>query len=133
GRIPGRARRLGVTRPVSAGPMTEYAIICLAALAAGVLNAIAGGGTLLTYPALLLTLPGGSLVDANKVLANTTSTVALFPGSFAAAWGYRGELSSVWYCVRLLFWPTVMGGLIGSLMIRRPPRSSLFPFVPSLV
>jgi uncharacterized membrane protein YfcA len=113
--------------------MTEFAIICLAALAAGVLNSVAGGGTLLTYPALLYALPGGSLVDANKVLANTTSTVALVPGSIAAAWGYRHELRAVWHWVRLLFWPSVVGGLIGSLMVTRLPESWFATLVPWLI
>jgi len=113
--------------------MTEYAVICIAALAAGILNAMAGGGTLLTYPALLFALPGGSLVDANKVLANTTSTVALVPGSIAAAWGYRHELRAVSHWVRLLFWPSVVGGLIGSLMVTRLPESWFATLVPWLI
>jgi uncharacterized protein len=113
--------------------MTEYAIICVAALAAGVLNAVAGGGTLLTYPALLLALPGGSFADASKVIANTTSTVALFPGSLAAAWGYRRELTAVWHWVRLLFWPSVVGGLIGSLLVTRLPESWFAALLPWLV
>ena len=113
--------------------MAEYVTICLAALAAGVLNAMAGGGTLITYPALLFALPGGSLVDANKVLANTTSTVALFPGSFSAAWGYRHELRAVSHWIRLLFWPSVVGGLIGSLLVTRLPESWFAALVPWLI
>jgi uncharacterized membrane protein YfcA len=113
--------------------MAEYAIICLAAFAAGVLNAMAGGGTLLTYPALVLALPGGTYADASKVLANTTSTIALFPGSFAAAWGYRRELSAVWHWIGLLFWPTAVGGLIGSLLVTRLPESLFAALVPWLI
>jgi uncharacterized membrane protein YfcA len=116
--------------------MTEYVLICLAALAAlaaGVLNSVAGGGTLITYPALLYALPGGSLADASKVLANTTSTVALFPGSFSAAWGYRRELPAVWHWIGLLFWPTVVGGLIGSLLVTRLPESLFAALVPWLI
>jgi uncharacterized membrane protein YfcA len=64
-----------------------YVWLCAAALAAGVINSIAGGGTLLTFPALFAALPG------QPVLANGTSTVALLPGSFAGAWGYRRELA----------------------------------------
>ena len=69
---------------------SELIILCVAAALAGVVNAIAGGGTLLTFPALALIL-GPSAAAA--VAANATSTVALFPGSLAAMWGYRRELS----------------------------------------
>ena len=57
-------------------PLT-YLFLCLSALLAGAVNAIAGGGTLLTFPALFSALAG------NGVLANGTSTVALMPGSLA--------------------------------------------------
>jgi uncharacterized membrane protein YfcA len=60
-------------------------VLFAAAFAAGVVNSIAGGGTLLTFPALLSAgLPA--------VTANATSTVALVPGSMGAFWGYRGEI-----------------------------------------
>ena len=62
-------------------------LLFLAALAAGAINSVAGGGTLLTFPALLAVLgniPNGSII------ANGTSTVALVPGSVSAFWGYRG-------------------------------------------
>ena len=59
-------------------------LLCLAALAAGIMNSIAGGGTLLTFPALLSVVP--------PVVANATSTVALVSGSLSGAWGYRSEI-----------------------------------------
>ena len=62
-----------------------YLLLCLSAFVAGVINAIAGGGTLLTFPALVWGLRGWQ--DAEAV-ANMTSTVALMPGSAAGAWGY---------------------------------------------
>ena len=66
----------------------EYLICALAALAAGFVNSIAGGGTLLTFPALVYSL-------GTEVLANTTSTVGLFPGSLAGAWGSRAHLKGI--------------------------------------
>src|SRR5438132_11218662 len=80
----------------------EYLWLCLSAIAAGAVNAVAGGGTLLTYPAL------ESVIAAH--LANATSTVALFPGSFASVWGYRRQLPA---CKQWLFWltgPSLLGG-----------------------
>ena len=58
----------------------ELVWLCLAALAAGAVNSIAGGGTLLTFPALLAGLSPLGAADA-AVFANATSTVALVPGS----------------------------------------------------
>ena len=87
----------------------EYLWLCLSAVAAGAVNAVAGGGTLLTYPALT------SVVLAQ--VANGTSTVALFPGSFASVWGYRRQLPA---CKRWIAWltlPSLLGGLIGAALV----------------
>ena len=69
-------------------PMTNAAwssaLLCSSSFLAGAVNAIAGGGTLLTFPSLL------SLIS--PVAANATSTMALLPGSLAAGLGYRKEL-----------------------------------------
>jgi uncharacterized protein len=63
----------------------QGASILGAGLVAGAMNAVAGGGTLLTFPTLIWT----GLVPLN---ANATNTVALVPGALASAWGYRPEL-----------------------------------------
>src|SRR6266542_3235182 len=87
----------------------EYFWLCLSALAAGVVNAIAGGGTLLTYPALT------AVVAAE--IANATSTAALFPGSIATVWGYRRQLPA---CKRWLVWltpPSLVGGFLGAYLV----------------
>jgi uncharacterized membrane protein YfcA len=81
------------------------------ALAAGIVNAVAGGGTLLTFPALLAVI--------SPVQANATSTVALVPGSLAGGWGYRREFRSVQSLFPLLAWPSLLGGLLGSLLVVR--------------
>src|SRR5207244_1558236 len=86
-----------------------YLWLCLAALGAGVVNALAGGGTLLTFPALLAVTP--------PVIANGTSTVALLPGSLASAAGYVRELRTVRRWVLLLIGPSVVGGLVGGLLV----------------
>jgi uncharacterized protein len=84
----------------------EYLWLCLSALAAGAVNAVAGGGTLLTYPAL-------EMVIAAKY-ANATSTVALFPGTFASVWGYRRQLANCKRWIIILTAPSLFGGLIGA-------------------
>ena len=60
----------------------------MAGLLAGAMNAVAGGGSFVTFPTLvLLGLP--------PVAANATSTVALFPGTIASTWAYRDGLTGV--------------------------------------
>lgn len=78
---------------------------------AGIMNSIAGGGTLLTFPALLTVVP--------PVWANATSTVALVPGSVAGAWGYRREMHAARRWMALLIGPSLLGGLVGSLLVTR--------------
>src|SRR5262245_58011201 len=98
-----------------------------AAFAAGAVNALAGGGTLLTFPALL-SIPG-----VNSVTANVTSTVALVPGSIAGAWGFRPELQEVRQWVRLLIWPSLAGGILGSLLVIVLPERYFARLVPWLI
>jgi uncharacterized membrane protein YfcA len=83
----------------------------LAAVAAGAVNSIAGGGTLLTFP--------GLLTAVSPVVANGTSTVALVPGSLSAAWGYRREIRGLGRWLVLLALPSVVGGIVGSLLVTR--------------
>ena len=67
--------------------MTDILILLAAAFGAGVLNTIAGGGTFLTFPALVFT-------GVPPVVANATSAVAVFPGYLGGALGFRTELAS---------------------------------------
>lgn len=86
-----------------------YTFLCASAFLAGAMNSIAGGGTLLTFPALAALLTG--------VQANATSTVALLPGSLAGAIGYRKEL---WECRRFvarMIVPSVAGGFLGAWLV----------------
>ena len=89
------------------------------------MNAIAGGGTLLTFPSLLTLL--------GPVSANATSTMALLPGSLAAGLGYRTELaSSRAHLIRLLP-PSLAGGIVGSLLLIRMPETVFAGMVPWLL
>src|SRR5580704_1151737 len=102
--------------------------LCVTALIAGGVNAIAGGGTLITFPALL-----AALGPAAGVLANATSTVALVPGSLAAAWGYRRQLSDARRWLILLIGPSLVGGVIGSLLLTRLNPAWFDALVPWLI
>jgi uncharacterized membrane protein YfcA len=99
----------------------EYLWLCLAAVAAGAVNAIAGGGTLLTFPALT------QVVSA--AVANGTSTVALFPGSFASAWGYRRQLQACKHWIVWLTPPSIGGGAIGAFLVDETTFARLVPWL----
>jgi uncharacterized membrane protein YfcA len=110
----------------------ELVWLCLAALAAGAVNSVAGGGTLLTFPALLAGLAPLSAADA-AVVANATSTVALVPGSVAGAWGYRHEMGRARRWLYLLVGPSLAGGVIGALLVTRLDSTYFAALVPWLL
>ena len=105
----------------------HLALLLAAAFAAGAINSVAGGGTLLTFPALLAVLgPGGSVV------ANGTSTVALVPGSLSAYWGYRGEMagrSGLW----AMAVPSLLGGALGAYLATHINPALFSRLVPWLI
>jgi uncharacterized membrane protein YfcA len=107
------------------GGAGTYFWLGLASLAAGGVNSIAGGGTLLTFPALLAAVA--------PVTANGTSTTALVPGSLAGAWGFRRELAGVRRWAVLLVPPSLAGGLAGSLLVTRLDPHYFSALVPWLI
>jgi uncharacterized membrane protein YfcA len=121
--------------PIEAGGVDlswEIFWLCLAALAAGVVNSIAGGGTLLTFPALLAVLATLGAAEG-AVVANATSTVALVPGSLAGAWGYRREMKQVRCWMYLLVGPSLAGGVVGALLVTRLDPAYFSALVPWLL
>ena len=101
-------------------------VLFAAAFAAGVVNSIAGGGTLLTFPALLSAgLPA--------VTANATSTVALVPGSMSAFWGYRGEIRGEGRLLAAMALPSLVGGVAGALTADRVGDATFAKLAPLLV
>lgn len=96
--------------------------LAAAGLLAGAMNAIAGGGSFVTFPALVFAgLP--------PVVANASSTVALFPGTIASTWAYRRELASVGAIrLRMMLPVTVLGGFCGAVLLLVTP-AHLFDLV----
>jgi uncharacterized membrane protein YfcA len=135
-RLPGPARQkvisLSGLRWKDADLYWDLVWLCLAALAAGAVNSIAGGGTLLTFPALLAGLSPLGAADA-AVVANATSTVALVPGSLAGAWGYRREMRRARRWLYLLVGPSLAGGVIGALLVTRLDSAYFAALVPWLL
>ncbi len=105
----------------------DLLLILTAAFGAGVLNTIAGGGTFLTFPALVF-------IGVPPVVANATSAVAVFPGYLAGAFGFRDELGrfSKAELIRLVL-ITFAGGLIGSLLLLVSSNEAFTLVVPFLL
>jgi uncharacterized membrane protein YfcA len=106
--------------------MTQYFVIAIAAFLAGGINSIAGGGTLLSFPALMY-------IGVPAVMANATNTVAIWPGSFAGVLGFREDIKKL---QRWLFWliiPSLLGGLAGALILLRTPEKTFARIVPLLI
>ena len=107
--------------------MADLILIAIAAFGAGILNTLAGGGTFLTFPALVY-------VGVPPILANATSAVAVFPGYLAGTFGFRAELSTLERpsMVRLTI-ITLLGGLAGSLLLLVTPADAFSAIVPFLL
>jgi hypothetical protein len=101
-------------------------IIVIAAFAAGAINSIAGGGTLLSFPALVW-------IGVNPVMANATNTFALWPGSFAAMVGFRRELANVRRWLLLLTIPALLGGATGGVLLLHTSMATFTRLVPFLI
>jgi uncharacterized membrane protein YfcA len=91
--------------------MGSYLLLIAAALGAGLMNSVAGGGSFLTFPALVFT-------GVPSIVANATSTVALFPGALASSWAYRHDFKGL---DRIPLKPalavSIAGGIVGALLL----------------
>src|SRR5256714_12803088 len=102
------------------------AAMLLAAFFAGVVNSIAGGGTLLTFPVLIW-------LGLDPKVANATSTVALWPGLFGGLFGYRKELENSSTILFRLGITSVIGGAIGAWLLIWTPSPTFALLVPFLI
>ena len=97
-----------------------------AAAAAGAVNSVAGGGTLLTFPAIVA-------LGVPPLVANATSTVALWPGALGSMWGYRGELTGARRWVIAFAAPSLLGGALGAWLLLHTAPVSFARIVPFLL
>lgn len=103
-----------------------FLLVFVAAAIGGAINSIAGGGTLLTFPAIVW-------LGVPPIVANATSTVALWPGSFGSMWAYRRQLTGartwlIWFTL-----PSLAGGVIGALLLLSTAPERFDAVVPFLV
>lgn len=104
----------------------EFVLIFIAGVGAGTINAVVGSGTLITFPTLVaLGMP--------PVTANVTNTVGLFPGAFVSAWGYRRELAGQRDRAIRLGTASVIGAIIGAVLLLVLPASAFDAIVPALI
>ena len=96
------------------------------AVVAGMINSVAGGGTLVSFPTLVWT-------GVSPIIANATNTLAMVPGAWGGLWGYRDEMRDTPKHYLYLLIPSLIGGVIGAVLLRRTPDKSFAALVPFLV
>lgn len=104
----------------------EYLLAALAALAAGGINALAGGGTLITFPTLVA-------IGIPPVMANITSTVALCPGYFGATLAQFSEIRTQTQRLWLVVPAAVAGGILGGILLLNTEEKVFQSLVPFLI
>jgi uncharacterized membrane protein YfcA len=106
------------------GPGTVW--LCFASLLAGLLNAVAGGGSFLSFPALLG-------LGVLPIQANATNTVALWPGQFTSIAAYWQDLKHNRHLVLPLSTAALIGGATGGLVLLHTPQGAFLKLVPWLL
>jgi uncharacterized membrane protein YfcA len=107
--------------------VSHYLLLLAAGFLAGAMNSAAGGGSFVSFPALVFT-------GVPSVSANATSTVALFPGAVAGSWAYRDDFKTVeGVSVRALLPVSVVGGFVGALLLLFTPVRTFDVVVPWLL
>lgn len=104
----------------------EGAVLVAVAATGGALNSVAGGGTFLAFPALLLT-------GVPAVSANATCTFALWPGTVASAYAYRRDVDAPRRLIWLLALTSVVGGALGAFLLLHTPNDAFEKLIPPLL
>lgn len=104
----------------------KFIVVFFAAMAAGAVNSVAGGGTVFNFSALVWTgLP--------LIRANATNATSLIPGSLGGVAALFNELKSQWRSFIVLLIPTVIGSLIGAFTVRNTSEAIFRALVPFLI
>jgi len=96
------------------------------AVVAGMINSVAGGGTLVSYPTLYWT-------GVPPVMANATNTLAMVPGAWSSLWGYRREMEQTPKYYVYLLPPSLAGGVVGAVLLQYTPDKTFAALVPFLI
>ena len=104
--------------------MLSYAVLVIAGLLAGMINAIAGGGTLLSFPALVW-------LGVPPIMANATATLTALPGYIGSAWAYRHDIRAEGSLpLRAIVLVSALGGLAGAGLLLITPGDAFVGIVP---
>lgn len=106
--------------------LIEILGLALAAFMGGGINAVAGGGSLITFPVLLA-------VGYPAKVANVTNTVALWPGYIGGSLGYRALLVPQKHTIMVLMVSSVLGAIVGSAILLLTSEASFRAIVPFLI
>jgi len=107
--------------------LNSHILLIAAALGAGLMNSVAGGGSFLTFPALVFT-------GVPSIIANATSTVALFPGALASAWAYRQDFKGLERIpMKAALIVSVAGGVTGALLLLFTSQKTFDLIIPWLL
>lgn len=106
--------------------LLESLLVLAAGVFAGAINTIVGSGTLVTFPVLLA-------VGYGPVVANVSNTIGLVPGSVSGAIGYREELAGQRHRVLVLASASLIGGIVGAVLLLTLPDSAFEAIVPVLI
>ena len=101
-------------------------IVFVAGFLSGAINAIAFGGSLISFPTLIW-------LGVPPIIANATNTAAMWPGSLGAVWGYRRELRDTQARMYWLIVPSVLGAIAGAILLRVTPAQLFDRLVPLLI
>src|SRR3954453_18697998 len=104
----------------------EVTALVASSIGGGMMNALAGGGTILVFPTLIF-------LGQPSIVANATSTVGLLPGAAASMFGYRREVVTHRDWLKTLLAPSLLGGALGSVLLLRPPEHAFARLAPLLV
>jgi len=106
--------------------LPECLLVLVAGAFAGTINTVVGSGTLVTFPVLLA-------VGYSPVVANVSNTLGLVPGSVSGAIGYREELAGQRTRVLTLGSASVLGGIVGAILLLSLPPDAFEAIVPVLI
>jgi uncharacterized protein len=107
--------------------MLAYLLLAGAAFIAGTMNAVAGGGTFVTFPTMIFT-------GIPSVTANASNAVALFPASFASAWAYRSDFQRFeGISLKMMVAVSMLGGAMGAALLLATPQRTFDTLVPWLL
>ncbi|TAM91621.1 MAG: sulfite exporter TauE/SafE family protein [Jatrophihabitans sp.] len=104
----------------------QAALVFVAGIGAGTINTVVGSGTLITFPVMIG-------VGIPPVTANVSNSVGLFPGSLVGAWGYRRELEGQRQRGTWLGIASIIGAVLGALLLLHLPASAFQAIVPALI